>query len=175
MSQLFTAGGQSTGASVSASVLPMNIQGWFPLELTGLISIQSQQFKTINSSALGLLYGPTLTSIDEYWKHQSFDYMDLCRQSDVSAFCLPRQMSFNFMAAVTICSDFEGPPKNVTASTFYPSICHEVTGVNARILSLFNDCNIVCHKNFITILSSGYCEAILSIILHQAIILLLLH
>ena len=36
--QLFISGGQSTGASVSVSVLPMNIQGWFPLELTNLIS-----------------------------------------------------------------------------------------------------------------------------------------
>ena len=40
MSQLFTSGGQRTG--VSASVLPMNIQGWFPLGLTGLISLQSK-------------------------------------------------------------------------------------------------------------------------------------
>ena len=38
MSQLFTAGGQSIGASASASVLPVNIQDWFPLELAGLIS-----------------------------------------------------------------------------------------------------------------------------------------
>ena len=36
---LFASGGQSTGASVSASVLPTNIQGWFPLGLTGLISL----------------------------------------------------------------------------------------------------------------------------------------
>ena len=42
MSQFFTSGGQSIGASASASVLPMNIQGWFPLELTGLISLQSK-------------------------------------------------------------------------------------------------------------------------------------
>ena len=41
-SRLFTSGGQSTGASASASVLPMNIQDWFPLELTGLISLQSK-------------------------------------------------------------------------------------------------------------------------------------
>ena len=34
-SQLFASGGQSTGASASASVFPMNIQGWFPLELPG--------------------------------------------------------------------------------------------------------------------------------------------
>ena len=40
MSQLFTSGGQSIGVSASASVLPMNIQGWFPLGLTGLISLQ---------------------------------------------------------------------------------------------------------------------------------------
>ena len=39
MSQLFALGGQSIGASASASVLPMNIQGWFPLGLTGLISL----------------------------------------------------------------------------------------------------------------------------------------
>ena len=36
------------------------------------------QFKSINSSLLGLLYGPTLTSVHDYWKNQSFDYMDLC-------------------------------------------------------------------------------------------------
>ena len=41
MSRLFTSGGQSIGASASASVLPMNIQDWFPLELTGLISLLS--------------------------------------------------------------------------------------------------------------------------------------
>ena len=41
-SQFFISGGQSTGVSASASVLPMNIQGWFPLGLTGLISLQSK-------------------------------------------------------------------------------------------------------------------------------------
>ena len=40
MSQFFASGDQSIGVSASASVLPMNIQGWFPLELTGLISLQ---------------------------------------------------------------------------------------------------------------------------------------
>ena len=42
VSQFFSSGGQSIGASASASVLPMNIQGWFPLGLTGLISLQSK-------------------------------------------------------------------------------------------------------------------------------------
>ena len=42
MSQIFASGGQSIGASASASVLPMNIQNWFFLGLTGLISLQSK-------------------------------------------------------------------------------------------------------------------------------------
>ena len=41
-SQFFVSGGQSTGVSASASVLPMNIQDWFPLGLTGWISLQSK-------------------------------------------------------------------------------------------------------------------------------------
>ena len=40
MSHLFASGGQSSGASASASIFPKTIQGWFPLELTGLISLQ---------------------------------------------------------------------------------------------------------------------------------------
>ena len=48
-SQLFTSGGQSIGASASASVLPMNIQGWFPLGLTGLISLLSKGLSRVFS------------------------------------------------------------------------------------------------------------------------------
>ena len=88
-SRLFTSGGQSTGASASASVLPMNIQDWFPLGLTGLISLQSKGLSRVFSNTtvwkhqffdkvLSLLYGPTLTSIHDYCKNHSFDYMDLC-------------------------------------------------------------------------------------------------
>ena len=47
VSQLFTLHGQSTGAS--ASILPMNIQGWFPLGLTGLISLQSKGLSRVFS------------------------------------------------------------------------------------------------------------------------------
>ena len=50
MSQLFVSGGQSIRASTSASLLPMNIQGWFPLGLTGLTSLQSTGLSTIFSS-----------------------------------------------------------------------------------------------------------------------------
>ena len=46
--QLFTSGGKSIGAS--ASVLPMNIQSWFPLQLTGLISLQSKGLSRVFSN-----------------------------------------------------------------------------------------------------------------------------
>ena len=94
MSRLFPSCGQSTGASASASVLPMNIQGWFSLGLTDLISVQSKglsrvfpipQFES-NNSDISLLYGPPLTSIRDHCKNHSFDQMDLCQQGDVSAF-----------------------------------------------------------------------------------------
>ena len=49
-------------------------------------SSPAPQFKSINSSALSLLYGPTVTSMHDYWKNHRFDYVDLCRQSDPSAF-----------------------------------------------------------------------------------------
>ena len=59
MSQLFASGGWSIEVSASASVLPMNIQGWFPLGLTGLISLQSKRLSRVFSS----------TTI---WKYQFF-------------------------------------------------------------------------------------------------------
>ena len=49
-------------------------------------SSPASQFESIDSSAPKLLYGPTLTSIHDYWKNHSFEYMDLCQQSNVSAF-----------------------------------------------------------------------------------------
>ena len=50
VSQFFTSGGQSTGASTSASVLPMNIQGWFRLGWTGWISLQSKGLSRVFSN-----------------------------------------------------------------------------------------------------------------------------
>ena len=50
MSQFLASGGQSTGASASSSVLPMNIQDWFPLEMTGLISLLSKGLSRVFSS-----------------------------------------------------------------------------------------------------------------------------
>ena len=59
MSQFFTLGGQRIGVSASASVLPINLQDWFILGLTGLISLQSKGLSRVFSS--------TTT-----WKHQFF-------------------------------------------------------------------------------------------------------
>ena len=105
-SQLFASDGQSIGASASKSVLPMNIQGWCPLWLTGLISLLSKGLSRVLSITIWkhqfLSIQPSLWSnshihiywknhtgkamVFPVWKNHSFDYMDLCRQSDASAF-----------------------------------------------------------------------------------------
>ena len=83
-SWFFTSGGQSIGASASTSVLPMNIQDWFPLRWTVWSSCSQRnsqesspipQFKSINSLVLSFLYSSTLTSI--------YDYIALTRQTFV--------------------------------------------------------------------------------------------
>ena len=65
--------------------------GWFPLGWTGLISLYSKGLSRVFSSTTIWKYQffgaqPSFTSIPDYWKNHSFDYMDLCQQSDVSAF-----------------------------------------------------------------------------------------
>ena len=52
MNQFFTSGGQSIGVSAAASVLPMNIQDWLPLGLTGLISLQSKGLSRVFSTTV---------------------------------------------------------------------------------------------------------------------------
>ena len=93
MSWFFTSGGPSIGGSASASVLPMNIQDWFPLGLTDLISLQSKRLSSVFSNTTVQKHQffsaqPTFrsTSIHDYWKNHIFAYTDLCQQSDVSAF-----------------------------------------------------------------------------------------
>ena len=70
------------GVSASASVLPMNIQDWFPLgskvgspccPRDSQESSPTPQFKSINSSALRFLYSSALTSMHDDWKNHSFD------------------------------------------------------------------------------------------------------
>ena len=68
--------------SASASVLPVNIQDWFPLGWTGWISLLSKGLSRVSSktsvqkhwfSGAQLCYGPTPTSVHDYWKNHSFD------------------------------------------------------------------------------------------------------
>ena len=106
------------------------------------------QFQSINYLALNLLYDPTLTSVHDYWRNQSFDHTDICCQSDVPAFNMlsrfviafcPRSKFFffliYFMVAVTIYSDF-GVQENKICHCFHfsPFICHEVMGPDAMVL-----------------------------------------
>ena len=83
MSQFFTSGSQSTEVSASASVLSMNIQGWFPVGLTGLISLQSKGLSEVFNTTVqkhpffGIqLYGPNLTSIHDYGKNHRLCRLD---------------------------------------------------------------------------------------------------
>ena len=80
MSQLFTCGGQSTGVSALASVLPMNTQHWSPLGWTSWTSLQSKGLSRVFSNTtvqkyqvFSFLYSPTLTSIHDHWKNHSLD------------------------------------------------------------------------------------------------------
>ena len=76
-------------------------------------SSPTPQFKNINSLVLSFLHSPMLISIHDHWKNHSLDQTDLCWQSNVSAFEYAIQVghnfpskelvSFNFMAAITIC------------------------------------------------------------------------
>ena len=60
---------------------------WFHLlAFQGTLKCLPLQFKSINSLVLSLLYGPTLTSVYNYWKNHRFGYIHLCCQSDISAF-----------------------------------------------------------------------------------------
>ena len=95
MSQLFASGSQSIGVSASVSVLPINIQDWFPLGLTGWISLQSKRFKSLlqhHSSKASILWCSAFLMVQI-----SHPYMTtgktialtrtvLCRQSNVSGF-----------------------------------------------------------------------------------------
>ena len=141
---VLASGSQNIRASASASVLPMNVQGWFHLGLTGLVSLQSKGLsrifssthnsKSINSSVLRLLHDPTLTSIHDHWKNHNFDYIwtfvskvifllfNMLTRF-VIAF-LPRSKSLLISWLQSLTTGILEPKKikSVTASTFYPSI-----------------------------------------------------
>ena len=119
MSWLFTSGGQILELQLQHQSFQCiyrvdflwNLLIWSPCcSRDSQESSPAPHFESINSLALKLLYGPTLIFVHDYWKNHSFDYMDLCQQSHVSAlkytiwvchsFSSKEQASFNFMAAV---------------------------------------------------------------------------
>ena len=60
---------------------------WFDLAIQGTLkNLLQPTIESIDSLAFSLLYGPALTSVHDYWKNHSFDYLDLCWWSDISAF-----------------------------------------------------------------------------------------
>ena len=144
MSQLFTSGDQNIGASASASVLAVNIQGWFlccPRDSQE--SSPAQQFKSVSSSVLSLLYGPALTIIHDYWKNYSFDYSNLSKVMSllfntlsrfVIAF-LPRSKCLLISWLPSLSAVILEPKKikSATISICFP-VCHEVMGLEAMIL-----------------------------------------
>ena len=91
---------------------------------------------------LSFLYGPTLTSIHDYWENHSFDYTDLCWQSNSLLFNMLSRLVIAFLARSkrllilrlqspsTVILE---PPKimSLTLSIVSPSICHEVMGPDA--------------------------------------------
>ena len=91
VSQFFTSGGQSIRVSTSASVLPMNVQDWFSLGWTGLISFLSKGLSRIFSNTTvqkHQFFGAQLSlpSIHDYWKNQNltkWTFVDICRHLSV--------------------------------------------------------------------------------------------
>ena len=97
MSEFFSSAAQSIGVSASTSVtsvLPMNIQDWFPLGWTGWISLQSKGLKSLlqhHSSKASILWHSAFFMVQLSHPYMTtgklyFDYVDLCWQSNISAF-----------------------------------------------------------------------------------------
>ena len=155
MNLLFASDDQNTGASASASVLPVNIQGWSPLRLIGLNSLLSKGFSGAFSGTFQKL---------QFFLHSAF-FMVQLSQLYVTAgktialtiwTFVSRVMSllFNTLSRFVIAflprsnrllvsgmQWFLEPKKrkSVIMSTFSPSICHEVMGLDAMILLHFMD------------------------------------
>ena len=149
MSRLFASGSQSIGASASVLLMIYFRIDWFDLLAVQGDSQESSpapQFEGIISSALNFLYGPTLTSVLYHWKNMALTIQTFVSKvmslflNTLSRFVpalLPWSKHFNFMAVFTVLSEVSlelKKIKSVTASTFPPSICHEVMGLDSIIL-----------------------------------------
>ena len=153
MSQFFTAGGQSTGASASASVLPVNIQYWFPLGLTGLILL-SKGFSRVFSNTT--VQKHQFFSVQPSLWSNSHSYTTTGKTIALTRWTFVRKVMsllFNMLSRFVIAvlprskclwiSWLQSPSavilepkktKSVTVFIVSPSICHEVMGPDAMIL-----------------------------------------
>ena len=122
---------------------PFGWTGWIPLQSKSLLQHHSSKASIVWHSAFFIV--PTLTSIQDCWeialtrwtfagKVRSMLFNMLPRL--VIAF-LPRSKCLNFMAAVTIFSDFGAQKNSLTVSVVSPSICHKVMGLKAMILDFW--------------------------------------
>ena len=74
---------------LESRLLGRNINNLRYADDTTIMAESEEELKSLfqhHSSKASILYDPALTSVHDYWKNHSFDYMDLCLQSDVSAF-----------------------------------------------------------------------------------------
>ena len=157
MSQFFTSGGQSIGVSALASVLPMNIQDWFPLGWTSWTSLESKGLSRVFSNTtvqkhqffgLSFLYSPTLTSIHDYWKNKALNRWTVVGKvmSLLSNMLSRLVITFLPRSKRLLISGLQSPSavilepkkiKSVTVPTVSLSICHEMIGPDAMILVLW--------------------------------------
>ena len=88
-------------------------------------SSPTPQFKSINSSVLGFLYSPTLTSIHDFWKNHSFGQMDLCWQSNVSAFFIVEiiKLKAKELYIITVIKLIKLYSTIMQITSYYASVC----------------------------------------------------
>ena len=150
MSQLFTWGGQSIGVSAPASVLPMNIQDWFPLGWTGWISLESMGLSNLlqrHSSKASVLWCSAFFIVQ-----LSHPYMNTGQTIALTGQTFVGKVTsllFNMLSRLVITflprskhlliSWLQSPsavilePQKIKTVTVSPSICHEVMGPDAQL------------------------------------------
>ena len=157
MSLLFTSGGQSIRVSASASVLPMNIEDWFPLGWTGWISLQAKGLSSLlqhHSSKASILQhsaffmvqlshpymttGKTIALTTQTFVSKAMSLLFNMLSRFVIVF-LPRNkhLLISWLQSLSTVILENKEIKSATVSTFSPSICHEAMGPDATILAFW--------------------------------------
>ena len=175
MSQFFTLGGQSTGVSASGSVLPMNIQDWFPLGWTGLISLQSKGFSRVFSNTTvqkHQFFGAQFSLWSNSYLHPYMTTGTTIALTRWTFVGKVMSLLFNMLSRLVITflprskrlsiSWLQSPsavilePQKIKSDTVSPSISHEVMGPYAMILLFWM---LSFKANFFTLLFHFHQEA----------------